>query len=110
MVDATHRSLSHPNIFAAGDVCTRSDASLDRSGVHAVHVGPVLANNLFASLSGGSLKEYWPKRRSLYLLALGDGRAVMSWGNVSAEGAWVWRWKDRIDRRFIKRYSIFGAE
>lgn len=104
-VDAMHRSLSHPNVFAAGDVCTRTDRPLPRSGVHAVHAGPVLAHNLIATLTDATLKPYTPRQRSLYLLALGDGRAVMSWGRVSAEGAWVQRWKDHIDRRFIQRHS-----
>lgn len=104
-VDAFHRSLSHPNVFAAGDICTRADGPLARSGVHAVHAGPVLAHNLIASLTGAALEPYPPRQRSLYLLALGDGRAVMSWGRVSAEGAWVQQWKDHIDRRFIQRHS-----
>lgn len=104
-VDAHHRSVSHPNVFAAGDVCARSDVSLARSGVHAVHAGPVLANNLLATLAGGALQVYAPKRRSLYLLACGSRYAVASWGHWSAEGQWVWRWKDWIDRRFIKRFT-----
>lgn len=104
-VDAMHRSLSHPDVFAAGDICTRADRPLARSGVHAVHAGPVLAHNLIASLTGTALEPYPPRQRSLYLLALGDGRAVMSWGRVSAEGAWVQRWKDYIDHRFIQRHS-----
>jgi NADH dehydrogenase FAD-containing subunit len=77
-----------------------------RSGVHAVHAGPVLAKNLLSALTGAAFKSYSPRRRSLYLLALGDGRAVMSWGCFSAEGGWAWRWKDHIDRRFIRRYSV----
>ncbi|MGE0436775.1 MAG: FAD-dependent oxidoreductase [Steroidobacteraceae bacterium] len=105
-VDAMHRSLSHPDVFAAGDVCARLDQPMARSGVHAVHCGPVMARNLIASLTGAALISYSPRRRSLYLLALGNSRAVMSWGRFSAEGAWVWRWKDHIDRRFIQRYSI----
>jgi NADH dehydrogenase FAD-containing subunit len=105
-VDATHRSVSHPQVFAVGDVCSRVDMSVARSGVHAVHAGPVLAHNLIATLTTGTLRSYRPRSRSLYLLALGDGRAVMSWGNFSAEGGWVWRWKDRIDRRFIQRYTL----
>lgn len=104
-VDAHHRSLSHPNVFAAGDVCARQDLAMPRSGVHAVHAGPVLAANLLAELEGGAMITYKPRRRSLYLLACGPRYAVASWGSFSAEGEWVWRWKDRIDRRFIDRFS-----
>jgi NADH dehydrogenase FAD-containing subunit len=43
-VDRNHRSISHANVFAAGDVCARSDALIQRSGVHAVHAGPVLTD------------------------------------------------------------------
>lgn len=103
-VNALHQSVSHPTVFAAGDVCSRSDVQMARSGVHAVHAGPVMAHNLLASLHGRPLRPYLPRRHSLYLLATGDARAIASWGPLSAEGAWVWRWKDRIDRSFIRRH------
>lgn len=103
-VDKFHRSISHSNVFAAGDVCVRTDVVLDRSGVHAVRAGPVLGNNLLAALSGRKMKAYLPRRRSLYLLGCGPRHAVASWGRWSAEGEWVWCWKDRIDRRFVARF------
>lgn len=105
LVDKYHRSVSHPNVFAAGDVCARLDADMSRSGVHAVHAGPILAENLMAIVNGGPLRPYSPKRRSLYLLSCGPRYAVASWGRWSAEGQWVWRWKDWIDRGFIRRFS-----
>lgn len=105
LVDKHHRSVSHANVFAAGDVCARTDVTLSRSGAHAVHSGPVLAENLLAVLNGCALQPYRPKRRSLQLLACGPRHAVASWGRWSAEGQWVWRWKDWIDRRFIQRFS-----
>jgi pyridine nucleotide-disulfide oxidoreductase family protein len=106
-VDAGHRSLSHPAIHAAGDVCTRDAAGFARSGVHAVHAGPVLAANLLAALANRTPappQRYQPRLRSLYLIACGPRHAIASWGPWSAEGRWVWHWKDHIDRRFIARY------
>ncbi len=105
-VDSSHRSLSHGQVFAAGDVCSREDRHFARSGVHAVRAGPVLASNLAAALSGGPLRAYRPRRRSLYLLACGPRSAVVSWGQLTAGGAWAWRWKDRIDRRFVERHAV----
>jgi len=105
-VDATHRSLSHRNVFAAGDVCARTDCIMSRSGVHAVFAGPVLAHNLIASISGGKFIRYRPRKRSLYLLATGPKHAVASWGAFSAQGHWVWRWKNWIDRRFMQKNSV----
>lgn len=102
-VDAFHRALSHGDVFAAGDVCARTDVAMARSGVHAVHAGPILAHNLIAALLGERMGAYHPRRTSLYLLACGERRAIASWGGFSAEGRWVWRWKDAIDRRFIAR-------
>jgi NADH dehydrogenase FAD-containing subunit len=103
-VDATYRSISHRNVFAAGDVSARQDVAVARSGVHAVHAGPVLAANLLAALQGGAMQTYLPRRHSLYLLACGPRYAVASWGRWSAEGAWVWYWKDWIDRHFVQRF------
>ena len=104
-VDSQHRSVSHANVFAAGDTCARTDLVLQRSGVHAVRAGPVLAHNLRATLNGGALHSYQPRRRSLYLLACGSQQAIASWGSLSAQGHWVWRWKDHIDRKFVRHFS-----
>ncbi len=114
-VDACHRSTSHKNVFAVGDVCARQDKYVARSGVHAVHAGPILAHNIrttivdYASkepLRGKyTLKEYNAKKRSLYLLSCGSRYGVVSWGGLSFSGTWVWTWKNRIDTNFIKRFS-----
>ena len=106
LVDAQQRSLSHPNVFAAGDVCIRQDIRLPRSGVHAVFTGPVLAHNLFASICGQKLRSYRPRKKSLYLLATGPRHAIASWGAVSAQGEWVWYWKNWIDRGFMRKYGV----
>ena len=45
-----------------------------------------------------------PQRRALYLLSVGEQDAVGMWGPLVVEGPWVWRWKDRIDRRFMAKY------
>jgi selenide,water dikinase len=79
-----------------------------RSGVYAVRAGPVLADNLRRALAGQPLRVYVPQRRALYLLATGPRHAVASWGPLTLAGDWVWRWKDRIDRRFIARHTVGG--
>ena len=53
-VDRHQQSLSHPNVFATGDVAARQDRDIPHSGVHAVFAGPVLAANL--RLADKSLK------------------------------------------------------
>lgn len=104
-VSAMHQSRSHPEVFAAGDVCARSDTVMARSGVHAVFAGPILAANLIASLNGGELSRYHPRRRSLYLLATGPKHAIASWGMFSASGHWVWCLKNWIDSRFMNKHK-----
>ena len=101
----TLQSPSHAEVFAVGDVASRSDRELPRSGVFAVRAGPPLAMNLRRKLAGGPLQPWQPKERSLYLLSCGARRAIASWGGLSAQGRWVWAWKDWIDRRFVARYA-----
>ena len=105
----TLQSLSHAEVFAAGDVASRRDAPHAKSGVHAVRAGPALALNLRRFAAGGELQPYQPPRRTLNLLACGDGSAIASWGGWSAQGRWVGRWKDRIDRRFVARFADAGV-
>ena len=101
----TLQSTSHPEVFAAGDVASRGDAPHPKSGVYAVRAGPALALNLRRALAGGELLPHAPQQRTLNLLSCGDRRAIAAWGRWSAEGRWVWLWKDRIDRAFIARFS-----
>lgn len=104
-VDACLRSCSHANVFAAGDVASIEGQSRPRSGVYAVRAGPPLAHNLRAALTGDALEVWTPQRRALALLSTGGRHAVGVWGPLVWHGDWVWRWKDRIDRRFVARFD-----
>jgi pyridine nucleotide-disulfide oxidoreductase family protein len=104
LVNDKMQSLSHGEIFAAGDCASMSGFPRPKSGVYAVRAGPPLEQNLRRALAGEALKAYLPQQRSLYLISTGDRHAVGSWGGLSWEGAWAWRWKDRIDRQFVARY------
>ncbi|MDO9165118.1 MAG: FAD-dependent oxidoreductase [Rhodoferax sp.] len=104
-VDACQRSTSHAHVFAAGDVSTRVDRAIARSGVYAVRAGPALANNLAAAIAGREPSPHQPPENTLNLISCGDRQAIASWGHYAAQGRWVWWLKDRIDRAFIKRYS-----
>jgi len=95
------QSTSHPFVFAAGDCATMLQNPRPKSGVYAVRAGPALARNLARAIAERRLARYEPQQRALYLLAAGGRYAVATWGSLCAEGAWVWRWKNRIDKRFV---------
>ena len=103
-VDKHLRSISHSDVFAAGDVVSLPSMNVPKSGVYAVRQGPVLAENLLRFLTGRDLLEYVPQRRTLALISTGGRHAVASWGPLAIAGKWVWRWKDSIDRQFMRRY------
>ena len=102
------QSTSHAEVFAAGDVASRSDAPHAKSGVYAVRAGPALALNLRRFIGGGTMQPHLPQARTLNLISCGDRRAIVSWGGWAAQGRWAWWWKDRIDRAFVARYSLQG--
>lgn len=103
-VNRSLQSTSHVNVFAAGDVAAYADIR-PKSGVFAVRAGPVLANNLRAFCEGRPLRTWAPQPRALYLISTGERHALATWGRWSWSGRWVWRWKDRIDRQFMRRFG-----
>jgi selenide,water dikinase len=113
------QSTTDSNIFAAGDIANMVNHKLEKAGVFAVRQGMPLAENLRRSVRGARLKSYRPQRRWLALISTGDKQAVASrgalWGlatrlgmgGTNASGALLWRWKDWIDQRFMRRFSQF---
>ncbi len=102
----------HPGIFAAGDCAHVPDGrggALPKAGVYAVREGPLLCSNLDARLSGTELQPYRPQRDFLSLLNLGDGTALGRRSGARFQGAWVWRLKDRIDRKFVAMFQVIDA-
>lgn len=105
-VDDTLRSLTHPNVFAAGDIATMVNYPLPKAGVFAVRQGKPLFENLQRLLLGKSLKSYKPQKQYLSLIGTGDKRAIASRGAFTLPPhKLLWHWKDWIDRRFMERFQ-----
>ena len=105
-VRETLQSVSHDNVLAAGDVAAFTPRpDLPKSGVYAVRAGPVLAENLKRLVRGEGPRPFRAQRRTLSLISTGRTHAVASWGGLGVQGQWVWRLKDRIDRRWMRRYQ-----
>lgn len=102
-VDETLRSISHPQIFAAGDVASLPDPR-PKAGVFAVRQGPILAENIHRSLLQKELAPYHPQKAWLVLISLADGRAIADKWGFALSGRWVARWKHHIDTSFMDKY------
>lgn len=136
-VSTTLQTISHENIFAAGDCCTveglpSGKLSPPKAGVYAVRAGPVLIENLTLLLEryskGGcgksrddvstsmmtqddhfspKMSEYNPQDDFLKLIVCGDGNALGFRFGRAFYGKWVWHLKDYIDQNFM---GLFAEE
>ena len=104
-VDWHLQSVSHPDVFAAGDVAAPVGQPRPKSGVYAVRQGPALAVNVRRYATGRPMRRFRAQRRALAIIGLGAGRALASRGGWAVSGAWVWRLKQWIDRRFISKFN-----
>ena len=109
-VNATLESTSHQHVFAAGDVANVLKHPRPKAGVFAVRQGPPLDKNIRRALLGKSLVDFTPQKLFLGLITIGGKSAVLSYGNyafggIGPVGERLWRWKDKIDRKWMKMYQ-----
>ena len=104
-VDKQLRSISHPHIYAVGDIAHMDANPRVKAGVFAVRQAPYLYENLAAILSGGAQKSYKPQTDYLKLISLGGQEAVANkWGHAFQHKR-LWKWKDKIDQTFMQQFT-----
>lgn len=109
LVKDSLQSISHPQVFAAGDIATMVNYTRPKAGVFAVRQGKPLYENLKQAALGKALKPYGPQPQILGLIGTGDGKAIASWGKWGlGPNPLLWRWKDWIDRRFMAQFENLG--
>jgi len=96
---------SDPAIFAVGDCAHMTQNPRPKAGVFAVRQAPVLLHNLRAVLSGSAMRHYAPQADYLKLISLGRKHALAEKFGTALSGALLWRWKDRIDRKFMDQFD-----
>ena len=109
VVDDQLRSISHPEIYGAGDCVHLRDTPRPKAGVFAVRAAPVLAWNLRADLTGAQRHRFRPQRDFLKLVSLGGKQALAEKAGWTWSGPAMWRWKDAIDRRFMEKLRNLPA-
>lgn len=100
---------SDPDIFATGDCAHMGFAPRPKAGVYAVRQAPVLFDNLRARAMGRPLRAYRPQGDYLKLISLGGKEALGERFGRPFSGPVIWRWKDRIDQRFMDKFRDLPA-
>ena len=106
-VDRHLRTLSHQNVFAAGDMVCLVGQERPKSGVYAVRAGPILAQNSHRFLANRKLKKYNAQKLALAILRLPNNFALASKGPLCLKSKLISIWKHRIDVKFMQRFERF---
>ena len=110
LVTNTLQSVSHPQIFAAGDIATMINYQRPKAGVFAVRQGKPLFNNWQNIIANRPLQDYVPQSKYLSLIGTGDKKAIASWGKFGWRSFLFWLWKDYIDRKFMNQFTYFSNQ
>ncbi|WP_017652121.1 FAD-dependent oxidoreductase [Fortiea contorta] len=105
LVNNKLQSLTHPHIFAAGDIAAMLNYPRPKAGVFAVKQGKPLFENLQRFVLNKPLEDYKPQREYLSLIGTGDGRAIANKGDFTLPPhKLLWYLKDWIDCRFMEQF------
>ena len=98
-------SVSHPHVFATGDIATIVNHPRPKAGVFAVRQGKPLFNNWQRMIKKQPLISYIPQKKYLSLIGTGDKKAIASWGSWGWQSSLFWLLKDYIDRKFMNLFK-----
>ena len=99
------QSVNYPNIFGGGDCIYFEDQPLDKVGVYAVRQNPILCDNLLATITYNSLKEFNPGGAYLLIFNLGDQTGILHKWSILFGGRLAFIVKDYIDRKFMRTFQ-----
>ncbi|MDX2155461.1 MAG: selenide, water dikinase SelD [Hyphomicrobiaceae bacterium] len=105
-VRPTLQVLDDDDVFAVGDCASVIEHPREKAGVFAVRQGPPLTENLRLRARGSAARPFAPQRLFLTLLSCGGKAAIAARGPVATAGALMWRWKDYIDRAFMRKFQV----
>jgi selenide, water dikinase len=106
LVNDMLQSVSHPHVFATGDVASVAHHPRPKAGVFAVRQGNPLVKNLRRVIAGQTLQSFYPQKRYLSLVGTGDCQAIGIWGSLCfGPSRGLWLAKDWIDRRFMAEFQ-----
>lgn len=105
-VRPTLQLLDDDDVFAVGDCATVLEHPREKAGVFAVRQGPPLAENLRLRARGMPAQPFTPQRAFLTLLSTGRKHAIASRNGLAFSADLLWRWKDRIDRAFMRQFDV----
>ncbi len=105
LVDETLQVQGFPRVFAAGDIACIARHPRPKSGVFAVRTAKPLLRNLRRIVRGKLPIPWSPQKRFLSIIGTADGSAVASRRFLAHGSPAMWRWKDRIDRAFMRKFT-----
>ena len=106
LINPTLQSISHLNVFAAGNGAKIAEGTALRSIGTSTRLGGALLASLLAFARSEPLPVWTDSPPSSLLVSLGGKRAVACKAGLTLSGNLVWRWKDWADRRWIRRYAV----
>lgn len=104
-VDAHLCSISHPQVWGAGDATEGPAPAPPPSGVLALKGGAHLAHNLLATMEGRPLKAFAPQAQVLSLIDGGAFGGLGHWRGLCWEGPGLQTWKAWLDGAFLRRWQ-----
>lgn len=105
LTDENLKVQGEDSLFAVGDCARIEKQPRPRAGVYAVRLAKPLFENVKSAFRGESLRPARLQKKHLALITNGRKQAVALRGNFYWRASWLWPWKDRIDRKFMRKFS-----